>query len=118
MKLTVEQIAEVCHEANRSITRIIADLPVQPLWAEAPEEMRSSTINGVEYAIAHPHATPEDQHAAWVAHKLDSGWTYGPVKNDVSKTHPMLVPFADVPAGTRHKDALFRAVVAALSRGV
>lgn len=111
---TVEQIAEVCHEANRALTKHVGDVPVQPLWSEAPEEMRVSSVRGVQFAIDNPEASPEDQHRAWCNDKLASGWSYGPVKDAAAKTHPALVPYDRLPEATRRKDALFRAIVAAL----
>lgn len=111
---TVEQIAEVCHEANRALTKHVGDVAVQPTWAESPEEMRVSSVRGVQFAIDNPNASPEDQHRAWCHDKLTAGWSYGPVKNAAAKTHPALMPYDRLPEGTRRKDALFRAVVAAL----
>lgn len=111
---SAEQIAEVCHEANRALTKLVADVPVQPSWPEAPEEMRVSSVRGVQFAIDHPNASPEDQHRAWCDDKYRDGWTHGAVKDASAKTHPALVPYDCLPEGTRRKDALFRAVVAAL----
>lgn len=109
-----EEIAEVCHEANRALTKHVGDVPVQPSWMEAPEEMRVSSIRGVQFALNTPNATPEDQHKAWAQDKIAAGWKHGPVKDEVAKTHPALVDYNALPEGTRRKDALFRAVVAAL----
>lgn len=111
---TAEQIAEVCHEANRALTKHVGDVPVQPPWPDAPEEMRTSSIRGVQFALDNPNATPEEQHREWALDKLNDGWSYGPSKDAVAKTHPALIPYNRLPEGTRKKDALFRAVVAAL----
>lgn len=54
------------------------------------------------------------QHEAWSRDKIADGWAYVPVKDATAKTHPALVPYDQLPEGTRRKDALFRAVVAAL----
>jgi hypothetical protein len=112
--MSPEQIAEVCHEANRALTKHVGDVEVQPPWSEAAEEMRVSSINGVKFALEHPEATPADQHNAWASDKVKAGWKYGPVKNAELKTHPALVDYDDLPFGTKAKDALFRNVVAAL----
>lgn len=112
--MTPIQIAAVCHEANRALTAHVGDVPVQLAWDECSDDMRASCVRGVEFALAHPHATPAAQHEAWAAERLLQGWVYGPVKDAERKTHPALVPYAELPEGTRKKDALFRAVVAAL----
>jgi hypothetical protein len=111
---SVEQIAEVCHEANRILTKHVADVPVQPSWDESPEEMRVSSVRGVQFAIDNPDATPEQQHEAWSRDKIADGWKHGAAKDAAAKTHPALVSYDQLPEGTRRKDALFRAVVAAL----
>lgn len=114
MLITIRQIAEVCHEANRALTKHVGDVPVQPPWDEAPEEMRTSSIRGVQFALEHPNATPAEQHDAWACDKIASGWKHGPVKDEAKKEHPALVAYNDLPAGTKSKDALFRGIVEAL----
>lgn len=112
--MSPEQIAEVCHEANRVITKHIGDVPVQRAWPDIDEEMRASCIKGVKFALANPDATQAEQHAAWAADKLASGWTYGETRDNEKKTHPALKAYADLPEGTRRKDALFQAIVTTL----
>ena len=108
-------IAKVCHEANRVLTELVKDVPVQPSWEEAPAEMRESSVKGVLFALENPNATPEDQHKAWCADKAAAGWKYGAEKNSVDKTHPAMIEYTLLPAGTRAKDALFRTIVKAMS---
>lgn len=112
--MTPIQIAAVCHEANRELTALVKDVPVQLPWAECGADMQASAVRGVEFALANPNATPVDQHEAWAAERRAQGWVHGPVKDVEKKTHPALVPYEQLPEGTRKKDALFRAVVAAL----
>lgn len=111
--MDIEIIARVCHGANRELCAAVGDAS-QPPWDEAPEWQRKSAVEGVEYALAHPEATPEHQHEAWSAAKVADGWSHGPVKDAEKKTHPCLVPYAELPPEQRAKDALFQAVVAAL----
>lgn len=111
---TNEQIAEVCHEANRALTKHVGDVTVQPEWEDSPEEMRISSARGVQFALDNPNATPEQQHEAWSRDKIADGWKHGATKDATAKTHPALVAYNELPEGTRRKDALFRAVVAAL----
>ncbi len=117
MRLPAGDIAFVCHEANRALTALICDVPVQPSWASVSEDMRASCIRGVEFALANPNATADMQHEAWAAERRAQGWVYGSVKDVSLKTHPALVPYDQLPEGTRLKDVLFRAVVQALKGG-
>lgn len=109
-----QRIAPFCHEANRILTGIVKDVPVQPTWEESPEEMKKSSIAGVLFALENPDATPKAQHEEWSRGKVADGWTYGEVKDPVKKTHPALVEFEKLPEGTRAKDAMFQLIVKAM----
>jgi hypothetical protein len=110
----IECIACVCHEANKAYCETLGDHSQHP-WAQADEWQRESARNGVRYALAHPDAPPSTQHDAWRDDKIAEGWTYGPVKDAAAKTHPCMVSYAQLPKEQQRKDALFRAIVAALT---
>lgn len=112
--MTPEEIARVCHEANRAVTKIVKDVPVQPSWDDAPEDQRDSCINGVNFHLTNPEAGPSASHDNWMRHKLAQGWVLGPKKSEEAKTHPALVPYVELPEGVRKKDAVFAAIVRAL----
>jgi DNA-binding response OmpR family regulator len=38
----------------------------------------------------------ENTHEVWSATRIAQGWTYGPTRNDAAKTHPGLVPYAEL----------------------
>lgn len=59
--------------------------------------------------------TPRQSHEAWMQFKLEHGWVLGPLKDEEKKEHPLLVPYDELPAAQQIKDALFSAVVHALS---
>jgi hypothetical protein len=112
--MTDQQIAELCHEANRAYCRIAMHDETQKPWNEAAEWQRESAVNGVAFARS-GGATPAEQHAAWSADKFAAGWVFGPEKNPdaVPPTHPCLVPYDELPVAQQRKDALFQAIVAA-----
>lgn len=112
--MTNEQIARVCHEANRGYCESIGDLS-QKSWTGAEQWQRDSAIKGVEFALSNPSAPASSQHDAWLADKFSNGWSYGPVKNPDTKEHPCCVPYDQLPVAQRLKDSLFKAVVASLS---
>ncbi len=113
--MSPKQIAHVCHEANRALTEIIADVPVQPAWGLAPEEMFRSSVAGVVWRMDHPDAPASAQHDEWMRAKLADGWVLGPTKDAEKKTHPALIPYADLAEGVKKKDAVFTAIVLALA---
>lgn len=108
--LPVVSIAAACHEANRVHCELFGDTS-QPIWAEAPEWQRNSAIAGVELHLANPTLPDSASHDAWSEHKYADGWVYGPIKDADAKTHPCLVPYADLPVQDKLKDALFKAIV-------
>lgn len=112
--MTVEQIAQVCHEANRAYCATLGDFSQDP-WHLAPEWQRSSAIKGVEHALSNPNAKPSDSHESWLAEKRADGWAYGPVKDPEHKLHPCFVSYDELPPEQKAKDALFLAVVRALA---
>lgn len=109
----VLSIAEICHAANRAYCRTLGDTSILP-WEKAPNWQRKSAVSGVQYALGHPEAAPEDMHAEWLRHKLEDGWQFGETKNADEKEHPCIVPYSELPEEQRKKDALFNAVVNAL----
>jgi hypothetical protein len=111
--MKVEEIAVVCHEANKVFCELHGDSS-QKVWGEAADWQRSSAIKGVEFAIANPDAPASAQHDSWMKQKLEEGWVYGEVKDADKKTHPCIVPFEQLPEFQQKKDHLFKAIVNAL----
>jgi hypothetical protein len=111
----IEAIARACHEANRAWCLLHGDAS-QVSWDDAPENIKESARSGV--AIAAGGATPEQQHQAWCDFKVADGWTFGPVKDAAAKTHPCLVPYADLPPEQRAKDAVYIGVVRAFVEAI
>jgi hypothetical protein len=107
------EIARVCHEANRAYCLTIGD-GSQYSWADAPQWQVDSAVKGVEFCLANPDAPPSANHDSWYKQKEADGWVYGEAKNAEKKTHPCMVPYEKLPAEQQKKDALFKAIVAAL----
>lgn len=109
----VNDVAAICHEANRAFCRINDDFS-QDYWCVSPEWQKNSARDGVIFHILNPEATPENSHENWLKGKIADGWVYGPVKDVEKKIHPCMVPYSDLPAHQQAKDHLFRAIVHAM----
>ena len=109
--MTSEEIARVCHEANRAYSLSLGDTSHKP-WDETPEEIKASAVNGVEEIRRGNAPFPEASHENWMRFKKENGWTYGPVKDLEKKTHPSLIPFDELPLEEQMKDHLFFNIVA------
>lgn len=115
--LKIEVIARVVHEAIRAFQLSLGE-PAAATWDRAEPWERESTIEGVKFRLDHPEAPASAQHDQWMAEKQAAGWRYGAVKDADRKTHPSLVPYTELPESERRKDALFQAVIDALTRRV
>lgn len=112
--MNTSEIARVCHEANRALQQIQNDptIPVSPPWEKLGREMVRSIESGVLGIL--DGNTPEQSHQSWIDFKLSHGWKWGPVKDEVAKEHPLLVPYEELPEQQKLKDHLFSAIVLAL----
>lgn len=112
----VEQIALICHEANRAYCRTLGDLS-QSSWEEAPNWQKKSAVTGVEFHLntleAGREPLPSASHDSWLAEKTADGWKFGPVKDAAKKEHPCFVPYDELPAQEKLKDFIFCAIVKA-----
>ena len=113
-KMRNEDIAEVCHEANRALCQAFGDYS-QTTWDSAPEWQRKSILNGVNFHRENPEASVSCSHDNWVAVKRQDGWVYGETKDVEAKTHPRIVAFEDLPPEQQAKDFLFRQLVHSLT---
>lgn len=103
-------IARTAHEVNRAYCKGLGDHS-QPAWDDAPDWQQESAVSGVLAVLQGTASTPEEQHEEWMRHKQGDGWTYGEKKDPEKKTHPCMVPYAELPPAQQAKDKLFRAVV-------
>lgn len=111
--MTIQQVAQITHEANAAYCRSIGDTS-QLAWSAAPEWQRTSAINGVKFHLANPDAGPSASHESWLEEKRAAGWQYGPVKDPEKKEHPCFLPYEGLPVEQQAKDYLFRGIVHAL----
>ena len=106
----IEQIAEACHNINKSYCESIGDTS-QVDWDKAPENIKASAVNGVVFHLMNPEALPSDSHNKWFEFKKLDGWVYGPEKDMEKKTHPCMVSYEELPVAQRTTDYLFKQTV-------
>lgn len=106
-------IAIVAHEMNRAYCQFIGDDSQLP-WDEAPDWQQESALNGVMFHVSNPDSLPEESHTNWLNEKIKAGWIFGPIKDEVAKTHPCCVPYDQLPDEQKLKDILFKQVVDSL----
>jgi hypothetical protein len=100
------------YEAARLQAIAVAAPVVPELWPERDEAFREQFKRYVDgLCIADRLPTPEEAHDSWWRAYEQMGWTYGPVRDVEAKTHPDMVPFADLEQREQDKDAIFLALV-------
>lgn len=112
--MDLEPIAQVVHDAIRAWSAVHGQHTI-PRWADAPDWMQASTLRSVAFVLDNPDASAGDQHRQWMAQRLADGWVFGEVRDEDAKTHPMLIPFEDLPDFEIKKDLLVAAIVKALA---
>lgn len=117
MAVTVEQVAIVCHEANRAYCATLGDIS-QLAWQDAPQWQRDSAISGVRFHFEKidngEKPSPSASHVEWLRVKSDEGWKYGPVKDADKKEHPCFLPYDQLPAEQQMKDFIFAGICEAM----
>jgi len=61
----------------------------------------------------------EHNHDIWALNRLRQGWVRGPRRDDERKTHPCLVPYADLPESEKDidRDTVVAVIKAILASG-
>jgi hypothetical protein len=112
-----EDIARVCHEANKAYCESIGDMS-QPHWEDAPAWQKESAIAGVKAFVDSPNKNNdkiyEESHNGWLEMRLRDGWTYGDVKDPERKVHPCMLPYHSLPNEQKWKDRIFTSICRAL----
>lgn len=106
-----ERRAEFVYNAAR-LAAIAAGAPVIPvLWAEREEAFKAQFLDVIERQCGPQRsASPEELHGSWMQAYIAMGWIYGETYDREKKTHPDLVPYAQLGQLERDKDAVFIAL--------
>lgn len=78
----------------------------QPYDLEPSPAQMESQRNAMKAFLADPGMSAEKNHENWMAYKLSVGWKPGPVRDEVKKESPCLVPFAALPEVEKKKDIM------------
>jgi len=103
-----ERRAIFIYDAAR-LAAIAAKAPVVPLpWTNRDEAFKDQFLKVIELQCGPDREeSSEALHENWVQAYLDMGWEYGPVRDTIAKTHPDIVPYAELDQLERDKDDVF-----------
>ena len=110
MTLT-ERRARFVYEGAR-IAAAAAAAPIVPKpWDELEDAFRSQFLAVIERQCGPQRSTsPEELHGSWMQAYYAMGWTHGEAYSPVLRTHPDLVPYAQLGQLERDKNAVFIAL--------
>jgi RyR domain-containing protein len=110
MTLT-ERRAEFVYDAAR-LAAVAAGAPIVPVpWCEREEAFRSQFLAVIDLQCGPRRSrSPEELHGSWMQAYFAMGWCYGETYDRDAKTHPDLVPYAQLGQLERDKDAVFMAL--------
>lgn len=111
--MDVNGVARIAYEANRLFCEVEGIGQAVP-WSHASDDIKARAAAGVLEVYSSPEITPEEQHEAWYHYMVAHGWVYGLHKDEAAKTHPNLVPYADLSVVEQVKNVLSINIVRAL----
>jgi len=62
-----------------------------------PKPVDTSHVELTDELLKLAELMAENVHEVWSATRIAQGWSYGPVRDDVKKEHPCLVPYEQLP---------------------
>ena len=108
----LERQAQFVYDGAR-LAAIAAEAPIVPvIWDEREGAFQAQFLDVIERQMGeHRSRSPEELHGSWMQAYYAMGWVFGDGKYDrEAKTHPDLVPYADLGHLERDKDAVFVAL--------
>lgn len=106
-----ERRAEFVYDSAR-LAAIAAQAPVVPVpWHDREASFREQFLKVIERQCGPGRSSsPEELHGSWMQAYFAMSWVYGEQYNREAKTHPDLVPYAQLGQLERDKDAVFVAL--------
>ena len=107
----LERRSKFVYDAARLAAQA-ANAPVIPIpWDEREEPFKKQFRNVIKQQCGGRRSrSPEELHGNWMQSYFAMGWVYGPEYDQKNKTHPDLVPYADLNQLERDKNAVFVAL--------
>lgn len=107
----MERRARFVYDGTRLAARA-ARAPIVPVpWEGREEPFRKQFLDVIERQCGEQRSrSPEELHESWMRAYFAMGWVYGEKYDRGAKTHPDLVPYADLGQLERDKDSVFIAL--------
>ena len=71
-------------------------------WIPQPMILADVILN--ENIMAQLELVAENTHLIWAQGRYNEGWRYGPVRDDIKKETPCMVPYSELPESEKEYD--------------
>ncbi|MBI5249108.1 MAG: Ryanodine receptor Ryr [Desulfomonile tiedjei] len=71
-----------------------------------PKPIDTSKVNLTDDLLELTEHLAENTHEIWSKQRMGEGWTWGPERDDKSKKHPDLIPYADLLESEKEYDRM------------
>lgn len=107
----IEHRAKFVYEAARLAAQA-ASAPIVPdEWEKREEPFKKQFCEVIERQCGEQRSkSPEELHGSWMQSYITMGWKYGEKYDRENKTHPDLVPYAELEQREQDKDSVFVAL--------
>ncbi|MCI7515260.1 MAG: RyR domain-containing protein [Bacteroidales bacterium] len=85
-------------KANRAVVQSV----VRPTYT--PKPLDTSDVDLSEDLQDLAESLAANVHEVWSAGRIADGWSFGPVRDDLNKKHPCLVPYEELPESEKEYD--------------
>jgi len=69
-----------------------------------PSPIDTKNISFSDEISALAEILAQNTHDVWAKGRMDEGWTYGEMRDDINKKHPCLVPYQELPESEKEYD--------------
>lgn len=111
----LKEVARVVHEINRHYNKLLMDRE-DPHWGELDDADKARRVSLLSETVPDiKKISAKKMHDMWMAQQEKEGWIYGDNYDAKKKTHPCIVSWTDLPDLEKAKDAMYLAVIKAMT---
>lgn len=101
MEFSLSDFLSAWHESRNHMVRVLRSVEDYE-----PHPLNLEDMPLTEDLLELQEAIAENAHEVWAAARKAEGWTYGPVRNDILKQHPDMLPYSALPDSEKEYDRL------------
>ena len=101
VKVSLSSFLDAWKESHNYMVRVL-----QSIEDYEPQPINLDDVTLTDDLLELREAIAENAHDVWATARKKEGWTFGPERDDVRKTHPDLIPYSSLPDSEKEYDRL------------